>query len=261
MGWPQLREKYQGHDTRTILNMAVRREIPGGDHLIHGSQQLHEALQNARERTPEEMHALRQLREIAESLLDRAREEILRRYECGAHGKHSPATAAPPPVIRLADLAPKPAAKPPDDPRTWTPPAAIVARMGKEPTEQLARECGVSPQLIRGVMSRLGIDPPPNQVESKRWTPAMDKLLGTRAMGELAKLWGFSDEAVRRRMLKLGIAAERRKSAWTPERRQLLRDTPDNAEAAKLLGLSIAAVKTARSRLARKTPAAGGEGG
>lgn len=254
MSWHRLRAKYgQNKKSHQLLNAAMRDELPGAGLLLDALSHL----SNPRPgQSPEQKHEMRLLLDAVSKAIDRVRESIMSRYGIVAEEPaEKPATPAskPPAVVRHFD-GESPRADSPrgsgggSASRDWSPSAAIVARMGKESDEQLARECGVSAHVVAVARQRLDIDPFAD-AGVWHWTPDMDRRLGTRDDGDLAKLWGMSDEAVRRRRLKLGIAATRAKAKWTPERLEILRSTPDNAQASAILGVSIASIKTARSRL------------
>jgi hypothetical protein len=244
MAWHDLREKYGNAKSRDLLNRAVRAEVPGGGELIDACHRIRAELERPdSRRTPEDMHDMRKSREAIEAVLDRLREGVCRRWgirtETDATPPVEPTPAHPvgaSPVERATDA------------RTWTPPAAIVARMGHESDVVLAQECGVSTSVISRARDRLGIPAAEAAKDSHRWTPAMDKLLGQQSDGDLATKWGMSAEAVRRRREKLGIASTRPKVAWTDDRLAVLARETDNAAAAKLLGISETAAKVARSR-------------
>ncbi len=72
--------------------------------------------------------------------------------------------------------------------------------------------------------------------------------LGKIADADIAVLAGVSGETVRRLREEKKIPAFRAESNWTPARLKILMDN-DNATAAKLLRVSVAACKTRRSRL------------
>jgi len=167
------------------------------------------------------------------------------------------AKGATPPEISLAKLptsseiyrTPMPANNEPVDPRTWRPSMPQVESMGKVSDAEGAKAAGVSAALWAKERERLGIAAYEGDKDAHLWTPATDKLLGTVEDDALGKKWGRDGESVRRRRIKLGIAAYRAKGKWTPDRVQVLLDEPDNEAAAALLGVSVNTVKIKRSRL------------
>lgn len=253
MSWSELQTKYGRGKARAVLNRAVRAETPGADDMFEAAQKIRCELDNpGPHRTPEDKHTLRKTLVSLDGILDSLRADVCRRYRIpGQAGEPGPEVAPSPAPIALDALKPPPPAEPLThaERRAWTPPAAIVERMGHASDADVAREAGVSATQIATCRDRLGIAAYEAAGDAHRWTPAMDRLLGTAPDGDLAKKWERSAEAVRRRREKLGIPAMRRKSAWTAERLQVLRDQPDNDRAAAALGISVAAVKTARSRL------------
>lgn len=136
--------------------------------------------------------------------------------------------------------------------RGWTPPAAVVARMGQESDRMLSRECGVGEKSIREARQRLGIAPfmaPPGWIE---WTDEEESLLGTDVDRVVARLLGYNHQNVKDRRTKLGIPAKRKKMPWTPARIARLHGERNDKRAAAMLGLSVAGVKTARYRFKEK---------
>lgn len=278
MSWQTLRSVHGGKG-RVALNRALRAEIPGAAQLLDATQSLQREADNPRrDRHPAQVRAIREASVALKRLLDGLRKAIMESYGIRGADADEPAQketrpvagaseqdqSSPCPTLPLGLLQSTPAGgeatlslaalRPSSlgdahDNRQWTPPLAIVELMGKLSAEELAKMAGVSSQTIRREMDRLGIAPFEGDKDAHRWTPAMDKLLGTATDDELGKRWGRDGESVRRRREKLGVRAHRRKQAWTPERLAILRAEPDNVKAAAALGISVAAVKTARSRL------------
>lgn len=265
MAYRDLWAKHGKGKSRQVLNRAVRAEIPGASHLFAALEAIHAETERPRQdRHPAQIRAIQQAKKTLLSLLDELRNTIIETYgidseeaqeKDAANGRvnenrvasiHAPQEATP--TISLAALQ-KATPAPAGDRRDWTPPAAIVELMGKISDVQLAQMAGVSTTTIAAGRQRLGIEPAEADKATHLWTPAMDRLLGTRSDDDLAQHWGtLSAEAVRRRRIKLGISAQRKKTGWTEDMLQVLRGEPDNAKAAERLGLSVNAVKVARSR-------------
>jgi hypothetical protein len=134
------------------------------------------------------------------------------------------------------------------DPRTWHPPATIVARMGKDSDAQLGRECGVSDKLIRDYRERYQVAPATSSTAID-WAALDQTILGTMPDAEAGEILGVAIDAVTRRRIKLGIPAFRPKVArWTDAMLAVLIGEPDNARAAEALGMGVGGVRTARHR-------------
>lgn len=244
-----LRNKYGKDNTHKLLNRAIRAEIPGGDQLLDAAEKISAALHNPSPQwAPERIHTIRKAREELAGLLDGLRDRLRAQYGISKERAQpaQPEGQTPAPATRIMPRDP--------DARDWRPPAAIVERMGVESDAALAAECGpgVSAHLIANYRRRLNIEP---ASKSRRFTPSsptswtaeMDALLGTQADGALGAIWGISGESVRRRRIELAIPAKRAKVEWTEGRLRVLAKEPD-AVAAEKLQISLASVKTARSR-------------
>lgn len=249
MGWRELRDKYGGSGSNAEkLNRALRAEIPGASHLLEASQILHrEADRPGPQRTAEDVREIGAAAALVDATLDNLRAGVKRRWSIGVDGPADAPGPRPAPVA-LARPAPVPTTAEMGSHREWAPSAAIVERMGAVADEVLARECGVAPATIADRRRRLGIPAHEQDKAAVEWTAEMDAMIGTQPDGDLANIWGVSGEAVRRRRLKLGVPAGRAKVEWTEGRLRLLAGEADNAVAAEKLALTVAAVKTARSR-------------
>jgi len=76
-------------------------------------------------------------------------------------------------------------------PRRWTP--ELVARLGREPDRQIARELGIAESVVNKKRRRHGI--PPFQ-EKRRWAPEELALVGTAPDAEIARKLGRTPQAV-----------------------------------------------------------------
>jgi hypothetical protein len=135
--------------------------------------------------------------------------------------------------------------------RRWSP--AVVARLGKVPDMEIARELGVHPSQVAKKRKSLGI---PAGRPSRRWLPHELALLEKLPDEAVAERLGRSVEAVETQRLRLTRPARQEKGQlklsrrWLPHELALLGKLPDEVVARKL-GRSVRAVETQRQRLGR----------
>lgn len=132
---------------------------------------------------------------------------------------------------------------PPSRKRPWPP--QVMARLGREPDEVIARELGVKVSTVARKRQQLGR----LQRPTRRWTAAEEALLGTASDAEIARRIGRTVRAVEHRRHALHIPLQISGIRyWTAAEETLLGTAPD-AEIARRIGRSVGAVRWRRRAL------------
>lgn len=136
----------------------------------------------------------------------------------------------------------------------WTP--EMIAQLGTDKDAVLAERWGTTAKTVNLKRNSLGIA----AFGHVLWTPEMLAQLGTQPDADLATAWQISKASVVAKRGTLGIAPSDERRAlvvqhrWTPDEIAQLGTAPD-AQIARKLGLSAAAVRNAR--MARGMAASG----